>query len=308
MNEGLRMKATVMVLTYRNLQDLSKTIDSIAIQDYKDIELYISDDGSDNYNEKNVADIAKECQRKNANITNIQINHNQSNMGTVKHINYVVQNCSGEIIIPLSCGDRFYRYNSVSTIVNHFKANENCLIATARRVRVDLNGTEIDIKPTEKRMKLLDEGGTALLESMLFSSFISGASTYYSKRVFEKYGLFDESMYLLEDWPYYLRLLFAGERIYKINDITIFYDTGGVSSGQAVNPLLQKDFIRMFYQVVQPNKDRIPPLLYRRLLCRYYGMEHPGEGIKKMIHALRYPDVIVDKLLHSQKYDAADEL
>ena len=77
---------------------------------------------------------------------------------------------------------------------------------------------------------------------MKYGNFVSGASTYYKKEIFDKYGLFDEKYKLLEDYPFYVNLAFNNEKIGYIDYPTIQYELGGISTASNRNPLLDQDY------------------------------------------------------------------
>ena len=85
---------------------------------------------------------------------------------------------------------------------------------------------------------------------MKYGNFVSGASTYYKKEIFDKYGLFDEKYKLLEDYPFYVNLAFNNEKIGYIDYPTIQYELGGISTASNRNPLLDQDYVTLFKDVL----------------------------------------------------------
>lgn len=286
------MLVTVVVMVYQNLDMLESTIRGIACQNFHDIELIISDDSSEDFV---IEDVFRQARNWCCNCNNIQVHvrKNETNLGIVKHFNKVLQNSHGEIIIPSSCGDVLYKEDTISEIVSYFEQT-NCLLATAKRLCYYRQNGHTEIMPTEEQCKVMLSGGKQLVDVLLRGNFIAGACTYYTRQLFEKYGYFNEEMFLIEDYPMYLKLLFLGVKIGFMNFITIKYETNGVSSSEKKSILFMKDMDMIYQTVIVPNKDMIDRKTYRLLECRH--VKDTKRGIVRLIGILRYPDVILRKL------------
>ena len=97
---------SVIILTYLQRHFIEECIDSVLMQDYPNIELVVcddcsadfdtqevivSDDGSDNFPEEAVNEYIA-C-NKSSNIKSVKIHREESNVGTVKHLNHAVKIC-----------------------------------------------------------------------------------------------------------------------------------------------------------------------------------------------------------------------
>ena len=72
---------TVVVLTFRRFDNLENNINSILSQSYRNIEVIISDDGSENFDELKIKSLFSE----NKNMK-FHIIHSKKNFGTVKNL------------------------------------------------------------------------------------------------------------------------------------------------------------------------------------------------------------------------------
>ncbi len=75
---------SVIVLCYRKFEFVYEAIDSVLKQKYSNIELIVSDDGSDEFPEEKILNFIKA--NKKENISRVIINHEKKNLGTVRHI------------------------------------------------------------------------------------------------------------------------------------------------------------------------------------------------------------------------------
>lgn len=283
---------TVGIFTYNKFDYLQQTINSVFIQDYPNIEIILSDDASSNYDLNYIKKITSNAP---SNIKNLQIIHNEKNIGTVKSLNNCIRSSNGDFIIGLGSDDVFYETTTISKIVDFFLQN-NALIVTAKRLVYDQNmKKKIAVLPTDSDIRYLLEAQDFLFERLCISNFISGACTYYSKKLFDKYGLFDEDYILLEDYPLYLRLARRNETIHFFNEITVKYRLGGISTSGEVNPLLQRDFLYAIKKEILPFNNRINNNLYRWKSFEYeFNINH-----RKLSYRLikEYPEVVFLKSL-----------
>lgn len=286
------MKASIVVMVYKNFESLIKTIESIAIQSYKNYEVIISDDGSPNFKEKYFQEIEESFK----NILKIKVIRNIKNQGTVRHFNQLIKNeATGDIICPLSCGDEFFNKNSLQEIVDTFKKSK-ALVVSAKRCEIR-NKTEINL-PLNNELNLLYEPKSALKYIITHGSFISGASTYYHKNVFQKYGYFNEDYRLVEDLPFYIELLANDEKIIPLKKPTIKYDLTGISSSSGRNPKLDKDYIKLDDSLLK-RKDITFSFMNKRVL--HYNIDKMKKRYPMVILNLLYIDRVVVYFIHMKR-------
>ena len=245
---------TCIVPTYNNTEFLFEALDSILIQTYNNIELIISDDASTAFDKASV--IAYIEKNSKNNLASYLVIQNEINLGTTKHFNSIIAKSSGKYILFLSCDDLFFDELVIEKIVSFFE-KEHCLIATAfREVYTQDLKNLVEKVPNAKDLTYLAKKPLALYNRLCFGNFISGACTYYTRAVIEKYQLFDEEYVLLEDYPSYLKLSRQEVKITFMPFTTIKYRLGGVSTNtQNINsPRLNKDLAKIFDKEIKPYK------------------------------------------------------
>lgn len=273
---------TVVVMVYRDFSGLDKTINSIVKQNYDNIELIVSDDGSTNYK--------PEYFNKYENICNDRFNyysliHNKENVGTVQHFNGIIKKSNGKIICPLSSGDIFIENNIIERIVDHF-VKTDCYLCTAKRK--ELGGQERVI-PNNHEISLLKNCNESLNYIMLYGNFIGGATTYYRRDVFDKYGFFDNNYKLCEDFPYFIKMLGNNIFISPLDFVTIGYDLSGISSGKKRNEILDKDYVNIFKNTLIEYGDKLSFFAKR---ATRYRIEKYGTDINGLVLTLKYIDIV----------------
>nr|WP_277342577.1 glycosyltransferase [Vibrio owensii] len=139
-----------MTLTYNNWRLLERAINSVdsqVVDERYEVEYIIVDDGTKDFNIKDVESILLTTS------LNYKIVVNESNLGTVASFNKAIKFSQGDIIIPLAADDEFYNDNVVNEISNSFEDN-NVDILTTFRVPI-VNGEEGPSLPDARKFDYL---------------------------------------------------------------------------------------------------------------------------------------------------------
>lgn len=290
--ENNKPLVTVFICTYKKFEFLEEAIDSLFAQDYPNIELIISDDGSPNFDKDMIESLVSSAP---GNIKKINIIHHKKNIGTVRNINNIIKESTGEYCICLSQDDIFYRNRTISEIVDFFTSS-NALIVTSKRI--PFTNSLDDSKQAIPRFKdyryLLDDN-CRLFSRLCVNNFISGASTYYAKDLFEKYGYFKEDYILLEDQPKYLELARKNIKIHYLDEITKYYRLGGISTSKNINSVLLDDAKKTIEKEIFPYIKKYNKKLYR---VSKFNYEYYNSNKKlNFLTVVKYLDIIIYKLL-----------
>lgn len=261
--------ASIVILTYKQFDNLENNIKSISAQSYKDYEVIIQDDGSPNFNP---SDIIRLC-KKYFSEGKYKINTNNKNLGTVKNYNRAINNASGEIIIPLSQDDIFASENALQSIIEFFNKPDVNICCSKRQGKASKT-----IYPSKMEIKYINElNYRHLLICILYSNFISGASLIWRKDFLTKMGCFDENYILMEDYPMILKLLKEGYSISFLDTVTVEYGENGVSSGN-FSPSYIEDNIHLFNFLLENSEKYVKSKLCIQLIK--YNLLY-WKGLKK---------------------------
>ena len=289
-------KVSIIVLTYNNIESLDRALASISNQSYDNIEVLISDDGSTKVTEDDICKVAASYK----NSLDIHVHVNEKNMGTVRNFNGAIRRSTGEYIFPLSCDDEFVDGNAVAEIVDTMES-ENYEICTAYRKGKNTGA----ILPAEDEASILETVDRDLLLARLaVGNIVCGATLYYRRTVFDKYGFFDEKYDLLEDYPYIFAFLKKGGCLGWLDKVTILYGESGVSSkveNRPPNPRLKKDAIIMHEEDVITSAEYINNKRIKRYVD-YRRKKHEGK-IPRFILKIQYIDLSLLKLKKILKKD-----
>ncbi|MBE6939582.1 MAG: glycosyltransferase [Ruminococcaceae bacterium] len=289
---------SIVVMTYRNQSLLGPAIASILEQDYENMEILVFDDGSPDFDP---AQVEKLLHPAGENVRNTVIYTQPQNVGTVRNYRSAIEASRGEYIFPLSCDDRFAHGQVVSELV-HFFQETGCRICTAQRQ----GASSGRVTPDERSGDLLKDPKAAL-DCCLVGNFVSGAALYMRRDYYESAGGYDTDMRLLEDYPFVIKTLLAGERIWFYDRVTILYGEDGVSNGDPakrdtpVGRMLARDYEILQEKYLKPALQQVSDPRCRRYLQLKQALREAPATVRKLAAYVRYPDIGVLQLLYRLK-------
>ena len=250
------LKATVVTLIYNDVSSLLVSVESLINQDYRNFEYLIVDDSSAQVSSVVLNEVFLKLDLNSVKYKYIK---NGTNIGTVKSFNKAILNSSGDVIVPLSPGDVFVCDKSIGMIMSRFSSG--CVdILTYKSIEYLSQPYDLGRKFKQKywHRRMLNKSPHEILKYILsYGNIISGAATSYRKDFLIDCGLFDERYRLLEDYPFYIKVLSFCNYSY-FDEPIIHYQLGGVStSGSSL--LLREDYAILYEDVM--NAGKIDPVL-----------------------------------------------
>ena len=252
---------TMAIAAYNNYKYLREAVDSVLNQTYENIEIIISNDGSKDFNEVEIAEYIDK--NKGNNITNVIVNNFETNQGTVKNVNYLCKMAKGTYIMFMAADDALYNENVIAAFVDSFE-NENsdryCICG-----KVAMCGTELDdvmdYVPSDDDEQILRQGDSKVVFSKLArGAFIPTTSCCYKKSVFELLGYNDEKNYIIEDYSFHVKMALNDYRFGWVDNlIGARHRDGGISHGNT--RVKSESYRRYRYDEIQIIRDDVLPNL-----------------------------------------------
>jgi glycosyltransferase involved in cell wall biosynthesis len=224
--------ASIIILSYKNYHYIYEALNSVIEQDYGNMEIIISNDASNDFDETAIKKYFKK--NKAFNIKRVVINNNPKNLGTVKNINKAIKLSKGKYIIIFAADDAMYNSNVVTKLINAFDTlPKKELIVTSQIGMFDtklkrLIQLFVSEKNKEKIKKLTPK---KLFAEMTTQCILPGSGTCYKREIFKKYHIFDEKYVLVEDYSSALKLSRLGVRYNYFDFISFKHRDGGISHG-----------------------------------------------------------------------------
>lgn len=254
------MKISVLVLSYNSdIDKLYLTLKSIIKQKIDDFEIVVSDDGSKDNHEQELAEYFKQND-----FSNYKLVMNEQNRGTVQNILSGLKACEGEYVKPISSGDCLYAEDTLARLYDFMKADslDYChgLIRGYHRledgsIQYIPYSHPFDIEAYRKR-----DMDRITKNLVLYSDNTCGAGICYEKKFFIHYMNLISEVVKYEEDIFQVVAAVENKKTALFDDYVIWYEIGlGVSTNKKskIYDLLAKDvdgLYRKLYEWHPENK------------------------------------------------------
>lgn len=201
---------SIITINFNNAVGLHKTIESVVSQTSKDFEYIVIDGGSTDGS----IDIIKSYQSK--------ITHwiSEPDKGIYTAMNKGIVVAKGEYCQFLNSGDWLWQSDVTKNMLLDLP---NSSIIYGNKIREYNGKNRVEKSYQGRQLTLLD-----MYQSTLFHS-----CAYIKRSLFEKYGLYDETLKIVSDWKLYLIAVgLHNESVYYRDIDMVWFDSNGISSTQ----------------------------------------------------------------------------
>ena len=249
---------SVIVLLYNNSEFLAGCLDSILEQDYPAVEIVVVDDGSRSFDKDGIEAYIREHKREN--ITNVLVYQNECNFGTVKSANGAIKKASGKYIKLLAGDDTLYDCETLSHAAAALRVCP-CGIISGDVMKCDKVLNPIGRYHKDLVLELNSLSPIDVFRRLCIHNDIVAGGVFFDAAFFERYGMFDESYRLLEDWPTWMTATQKGCRIFYTPFYAVRYRThNGI--GTSTNPVYLADRKHLFLHIIVPARKSIGPIWF----------------------------------------------
>lgn len=204
---------SVLVLSFRSSGTIVETLQSIYNQTYKNIELVISDDASDDNTVEIIEQWVAKCGER---FKRVEVIVSKENTGTSKNMNRGVDACRGEWIKPIAADDLLSPECVQKYMEKVHQDKGQIQIYQADEEVIDENSIVTGYMTNEsQRMRKLADMKTAeeQYQYFLFNDIKVSPTMLFSRKAFYEVGMCDERIRNIEDYPLKLRFLRNGFRM-----------------------------------------------------------------------------------------------
>lgn len=313
---------SVILVTYQKYDGIYRVLDSLFQQTYPNMELIIQDDGASNFSEyyEKIAQYIQD--NKGYNISNVIINHLETNLGTSKNVNEGIALAKGKYVKLLTADDGLYDNKVIESCVAYCEQHDARILVgqTYVSARNGHSTSEVQdtvwyrwkarsgrlstITPSNRDISYLAKLPHKQCNELLASRcIISTVSVFYRADIFEATHGFLDNYRLVEDMPFWPYLAKRGENFHFAHIIMMTYELNGLSNGGD----LKGEFLREACDIVRtiyiPNEVRggILNEWIKKVRLREQDYMECGHTLGKIEH-IKYIDIIIFRLLKNVKY------
>jgi glycosyltransferase involved in cell wall biosynthesis len=210
-------KLSIITINLNNAEGLEKTICSVINQTYSDFEYIVIDGGS--------ADGSLDVIKKYADKLSYWVS--EPDAGIYNAINKGIRKAGGKYCQVLNSGDWLVAPDVTERML---KDMPDCAICYGNLMTIQKGTIKVDKGFEGKPITLLD----------IFCDTINHSAAYIRRDLFDKYGLYDETLKIVSDWKFYLIAIGLNNELVAYRDVNITqFDMNGISN---LNPdLLRKE-------------------------------------------------------------------
>ena len=206
------MKLTIITINYNNASGLRKTMESVLAQTSREFE-YIVIDGASTDGSVEFIQTFKLSSFQTLNYIS------EPDKGIYNAMNKGIKMAKGEYVHFLNSGDWLVDEKVVADMSNELP---DCDIFVGNVIQVRQDGKKRYCKNNKKVSLLTFYRGT-----------IQHTSAYIRRSLFDKYGLYDESLKIVSDWKWYLQVAGLHKADVHFTDRYVtYFDMTGISSTQ----------------------------------------------------------------------------
>jgi glycosyltransferase involved in cell wall biosynthesis len=215
---------SVITINKNNAQGLRLTIQSVLSQNYGKIEYIIIDGGS----EDESISVIKQYEK------NIDFWVSEPDRGIYHAMNKGIRKANGKYCLFLNSGDQLATEDVFHKMLSDNK-DESIIYGNLQKVFSN-----------EKKIIDKNNAGNSITMLNLFTGTINHCSTLIKRDLFDRYGLYDESLEIVADWKFFLEVIGMNNEsiVYKDCIVSIFNMDGVSNSNKEIEKKEREKVLR----------------------------------------------------------------
>ena len=207
------MRISICVPQYNRINYLLRSLKQIEEQEYRDIEVVISDDCSTDDTEKEIIALQKNYKYP------IVFSRNEKNMGYDRNYRKCIELASGDYCIVIGNDDTIYQPSSISFLVDFLIKNDYPEVGFSNFVEDNNPGVVVQ---RAQENKVLGSGKEIAVKNYSCFSFVGGL--IYKKSTFDKYNTNKHDGSIFAQMYLGCLMVASGYRLFSINEPLVLKD------------------------------------------------------------------------------------
>lgn len=211
------MILSIITINWNNKAGLQKTMRSVVSQTFSDFEYIVVDGAS--------SDGSVDIIQQYADWRNLKWVSERDN-GIYNAMNKGIGMAEGEYLMFLNSGDWLVNDRVVEAMIQVIKGTGDAEIIYGNITKVWPDGRMLKNKKNDHTYTMLS----------FYRGTLDHVGTCIKKNLFDKYGLYDETLRICSDWSWFLKVVVFGEVKPRYIDLdTVYFDMTGISESGGQN-------------------------------------------------------------------------
>lgn len=252
------MPVSVIVATYNCAKFVETTLDSVFRQTYRDIELVVTDDRSEDQTNSIVDQWVEAHKGRFINVVHVI---SDKNTGVTANYQRGLEKASGDWVKCLD-GDDLLMEDAIESYMTFCKQHSDIRIVYAGEKLIDDSGRCYQEHPIDLGGESADAQLKYVLGHRLFG--VCTTTNFFNRELFVSFGGFDARYPMYQDGPLFLHFLTHGYPIGALKEYTIKKRENPTSLMHTANPVMVENISRCIY-------DFSSFYLRKGMLLHYYN-------------------------------------
>jgi glycosyltransferase involved in cell wall biosynthesis len=221
------LKVSIITIVYNNQKCIADCIRSVINQSYPNIEHIVIDGGSTDGTQKKILAFRK----------NLAYYISEKDSGLYEALNKGIRHSTGDVIGIMHSDDTYYETDTIKKVIDKFLESDADLVhANGQFVDKENTDTVMRIYPSKKYHK----------RNLKFGWIPLHTTIYVKRKIYEQYGLYDQSYSIAGDYEISLRW-FKNDLIKKVflNEWVVKMRLGGISTTPNMQKLKSEEDLRI---------------------------------------------------------------
>lgn len=252
------MKISIITINWNNNEGLKRTLESVVSQTSREYEYIVVDGASTDGSVETIVRYA---------------NHSilrwvsEPDGGIYNAMNKGIRMATGEYVMMLNSGDWFVGEGVLEALLAALERNGYPDILYGTTTKVWPNGRTMKNRSWEPYYSMFS----------FYRGSLDHVGTLIRRELFDRYGMYDESMKICSDWAWFMRVVvFSNVQPVHVDVDSVFFDMTGISEDGGRNRLL----------IERERRKAIETLLPRPILADY---DRYSDDIVLMRRIRRHP-------------------
>ena len=241
---------SVVIVSYNASDSIADTLDSIYNQTYPALELIVADDASRD-NTVAVARAWMDAHRDR--FTNCTVIAHEKNQGVAENLNSGIRAATGYYIKDFAADDQLHPTYLEAHVAYLEATGADCVFSKMQAFHMEDGKKVVSDYAPPAGANFFDADAQTQYRMLLCGNMLFSPTFLATRRLYDRHGLYDTRFPLMEDYPFYLKLVKEGTKLHYLDVCLVDYcfsetSISNATSTRVLSPNFHKMMRSFFYK------------------------------------------------------------